>query len=59
VPAVKPGGFTVTLTVPGVVPLIGAADNHVPPEADAVKAKFVGVAVTEIGWAVGVGDPVV
>jgi len=49
VPAVKAAGFTVTLTVPGVVPLIGVADNHVPPEADAVKAKFVGAAVTEIG----------
>jgi hypothetical protein len=59
VPAVKLAGFTVTLTVPGVVPLSGAADNHVPPEADAVKAKFVGLEVTEIGWAAGVGDPVV
>jgi len=49
VPAVKLAGFTVTLTVPGVVPLSGAADNHVPPETDAVKANFVGVAVTEIG----------
>ena len=48
-PAVKLAGFTVTVTVPGVVPPVGAADNHVPPEAEAVKAKFVGLAVTEIG----------
>jgi hypothetical protein len=59
VPAVKLAGFTVTVTVPGVVPFVAAADNHVPPEADAVKAKFVGLDVTEIGWAAGVGDPVI
>lgn len=47
-PAVKADGFTVTLTVPGVVPFVVPTDNHVPPEADAVKGKFVGLDVTEI-----------
>jgi hypothetical protein len=59
VPAVKLAGFTVTVTVPGVGLFVAAADNHVPPEAEAVNAKFVGVAVTEIVWAAGAGDPVV
>ena len=36
------------MTVPGVVPLVGAADNHVPPETDAVKLNAAGLAVTEI-----------
>ena len=43
----RPAGFTVTLTVPGVVPFIGAADNHVPPEVDVVKLNADGLAVTE------------
>jgi hypothetical protein len=46
------------LTVPGVVPLVGAADNHVPPETDAVKLNVAELAVTEIAWVPGVGDPI-
>jgi hypothetical protein len=40
------------------VPLIGATDNHVPAEADAVKLNAAGLPVTEIGCAAGVGDPI-
>ena len=32
----KPAGFTETLTDPGGAPLVGVADNQVPPEAAAV-----------------------
>ena len=31
VPATRPVGTTATLTVPGVVPLVGVAANHGPP----------------------------
>ena len=31
VPAAKLAGFTETLTVPELLPLLGVADNHVPP----------------------------
>ena len=47
-PAVKPLGFTETFTVPGVVPLVGVADNQVPVEV-AVKLTADGVALTRIG----------
>jgi hypothetical protein len=39
----------VTLTVPGVVPLAGVADNHVPPEDAAVKLNAEPLELTEIG----------
>jgi len=48
VPAAKPDGFTDTLTVPGVVPLVGVADNQDPVEV-AVKLNADGVALTRIG----------
>jgi hypothetical protein len=48
VPAVRPAGFTTTLTVPGVVPLAGAADSHVPPEAAIVKLNAAPLELTEI-----------
>ena len=48
VPAVKPDGFTETLTVPGVAPLVGVADNQVPVEVT-VKLTVDGVALTRIG----------
>ena len=46
------------MTVPGVLPIVGATDNHVPPEADAVKFSVVGLPVTEIDCELGVGDPI-
>ena len=48
VPAAKPAGFSETFTVPGVVPLVGVADNHAPLEAT-VKLTADGVALTRIG----------
>jgi hypothetical protein len=58
VPAVKPVGLTATLTVPGVVPLAGVADNHVPPEAAVVKANAAPLELTEIGCVAGVAEPI-
>jgi hypothetical protein len=49
VPAANPAGFTATLTVPGVVPLAGVADNHDPPAAAVVKLNAVPLELTEIG----------
>ncbi len=48
VPAAKPVGLTATLTVPGVVPLAGVAESHVPPEAATVKFNAVPDELTEI-----------
>jgi hypothetical protein len=36
VPAARAAGLTETLTLPGVAPLAGVADNHEPPDAAAV-----------------------
>ena len=56
-PAVKPAGFTETFTVPGVVPLVGIADNQVPV-AVAVKLNAAGVELTRIGLDAGVELPI-
>jgi hypothetical protein len=37
VPGFNPAGFTDTLKLAGVIPLVGLADSQLPPDADTVK----------------------
>ena len=59
-PAASPVGFTDTLSVPGVVPLAGAAVSHDPPLAVvlvAVKLSAVPLLVTDTLCAGGAAAP--